>query len=151
MNALAAHKIGFAIGSRICRDSDHLGKPERQMRAPFSILRVWRRLRQTLHQRAGSLNKWQALVIARRDFPYSVVAEYQRDRMTASGGGFNRSTQHLESARAAEELQMKQRPRIYYSETQKALMWDRWRKGDTIHQIAKLFDRGHSSIQRILS
>lgn len=46
---------------------------------------------------------------------------------------------------------MKQRPRIYYSETQKALMWDRWRKGDTIHQIAKLFDRGHSSIQRILS
>ncbi|SAL80868.1 IS30 family transposase [Caballeronia telluris] len=30
-------------------------------------------------------------------------------------------------------------------------MWDRWRKGDTIHQIAKLFDRGHSSIQRILS
>jgi hypothetical protein len=46
---------------------------------------------------------------------------------------------------------MKQRPRIYYSDTQKALMWDRWRKGDTIHQIAKLFDRGHSSIQRILS
>ncbi|MFM0140965.1 transposase, partial [Caballeronia grimmiae] len=34
---------------------------------------------------------------------------------------------------------------------QKALMWERWRKGDTIHQIAKLFDRGHSSIQRILS
>ncbi|WP_155626172.1 helix-turn-helix domain-containing protein, partial [Burkholderia vietnamiensis] len=46
---------------------------------------------------------------------------------------------------------MKQRPRIYYSESQKALMWDRWRKGETIHQIAKLFDRGHSSIQRILS
>jgi len=31
---------------------------------------------------------------------------------------------------------------IYYSESQKALMWDRWRKGETIHQIAKLFDRG---------
>ncbi len=46
---------------------------------------------------------------------------------------------------------MKQRPRIYYSESQKALMWDRWRKDETIHQIAKLFDRGHSSIQRILS
>jgi transposase len=30
-------------------------------------------------------------------------------------------------------------------------MWDRWRKGETIHQIAKLFDRGHSSIQRILA
>lgn len=33
---------------------------------------------------------------------------------------------------------MKQRPRIYCSETQKALMWDRWRKGDTIHEPACL-------------
>ncbi|GAB6849136.1 hypothetical protein JCM10599A_29400 [Paraburkholderia kururiensis] len=30
-------------------------------------------------------------------------------------------------------------------------MWERWRKGETIHQIAKLFDRGHSSVQRILA
>jgi IS30 family transposase len=47
-------------------------------------------------------------------------------------------------------LQMKQRPRIYYSETQKAMMWDRWRRGDSLGDIARLFDRGHSSIQRIL-
>lgn len=33
---------------------------------------------------------------------------------------------------------MKQRPRIYYSESQKALMWERWRKGDTLYQIAQL-------------
>jgi len=46
---------------------------------------------------------------------------------------------------------MKQRPRIYYSDTQKAMMWDRWEKGDSMHAIARLFDRGHSSIQRILS
>ena len=46
---------------------------------------------------------------------------------------------------------MKQRPRIYYSEAQKAIMWDRWRRGETLHHIAQLFDRGHSSIQRILS
>ena len=45
---------------------------------------------------------------------------------------------------------MKQRPRIYYSASQRAVIWDRWRKGDTIHQIAGLFDRFHSSIQRIL-
>jgi hypothetical protein len=45
---------------------------------------------------------------------------------------------------------MKQRPRIYYSESQKALMWERWRKGDTLHQIAKLFNRNHSSVQGIL-
>jgi IS30 family transposase len=48
-------------------------------------------------------------------------------------------------------LQMKQRPRIYYTESQKALMWDRWRKGDSLQQIAQLFDRNHSSVQRILA
>lgn len=47
-------------------------------------------------------------------------------------------------------LQMKQRPRIYYTDTQKALMWDRWQKGDSLETIARLFDRGHSSVQRIL-
>ena len=45
---------------------------------------------------------------------------------------------------------MKQRPRIYYSAKQKTLMWDRWQQGDSLHEIARLFDRGHSSIQRIL-
>ncbi|MCX7149069.1 MAG: IS30 family transposase [Rhodocyclales bacterium] len=45
---------------------------------------------------------------------------------------------------------MKRRPRIYYTESQKALMWDRWRKGESLQQIAQLFDRNHSSVQRIL-
>ena len=45
---------------------------------------------------------------------------------------------------------MKQRPRIYYTATQRELMWDRWQKGDNLHQIAQLFDRHHPSIQRIL-
>ncbi len=31
---------------------------------------------------------------------------------------------------------MKQRPRIYYTESQKALMWDRWKAGDSLRQIA---------------
>ena len=35
---------------------------------------------------------------------------------------------------------MKRRPRIYYTESQKALMWDRWRKGDSLAEIAQLFD-----------
>ena len=46
---------------------------------------------------------------------------------------------------------MKQRPRIYYTENQKALMWERWRKGESLQNIAQLFDRNHSSIQRILA
>lgn len=45
---------------------------------------------------------------------------------------------------------MKQRPRIHYTESQKALMWEHWRKGDSLQQIAQLFDRNHSSIQSIL-
>src|SRR5664279_2444080 len=46
---------------------------------------------------------------------------------------------------------MKQRPRIYYTEGQKALMWERWQKGESLQRIAQLFDRNHSSIQRILA
>ena len=43
------------------------------------------------------------------------------------------------------------RTRIYYTETQKAEMWDRWRRGESLHDIARLFDRGHSSISGIFS
>ncbi|MCH8160165.1 MAG: IS30 family transposase, partial [Proteobacteria bacterium] len=45
---------------------------------------------------------------------------------------------------------MKHRPRIYYAETDKSLMWDRWQKGESLNSIAKLFDRHHSAIQGIL-
>ena len=46
---------------------------------------------------------------------------------------------------------MKQRPRIYYSDSQKAKMWERWKDGWTLHRIAQLFDRSHSSIQPIIA
>jgi len=46
---------------------------------------------------------------------------------------------------------MKQRPRIYYTDSQRALMWDRWEKGESLYQIAQLFDRGNSSINPILA
>jgi len=46
---------------------------------------------------------------------------------------------------------MKQRPRIYYTETDKALMWDRWQKGESLNSIARHFDRHHSAIQGILA
>jgi len=46
---------------------------------------------------------------------------------------------------------MKQRPRIYYTETDKALMWDRWQKGESLNAIARLFDRHHSAIRGILA
>ncbi len=46
---------------------------------------------------------------------------------------------------------MKQRPRIYYTEADKSLMWDHWQKGESLNAIASLFDRHHSAIQGILS
>lgn len=46
---------------------------------------------------------------------------------------------------------MMRRSPIYYSDSQKALMWERWKAGDTLHQIAHLFDRSHSSVNRILA
>ena len=45
---------------------------------------------------------------------------------------------------------MKNRKRIYYTEADKALMWDRWQKGDSLHEIACLFGRHHSSVRGIL-
>ena len=45
---------------------------------------------------------------------------------------------------------MKYRSRIYYTEQQKALMWERWQKGDSLQKIAQLFDRNHSVVQGIL-
>src|SRR5215207_8591486 len=46
---------------------------------------------------------------------------------------------------------MKYRTRIQYTETDKALMWERWRQGESLHAIARLFDRNHSAIGGILS
>jgi IS30 family transposase len=46
---------------------------------------------------------------------------------------------------------MKQRTRIHYTESQRALMWDRWKQGATLHQIARLFDRAHTSVRGVLA
>ena len=46
---------------------------------------------------------------------------------------------------------MNYRKRTYYTDSQKALMWERWKAGWTLHQIGHLFDRAHTSIQTILS
>ena len=46
---------------------------------------------------------------------------------------------------------MKYRTRTYYTDSQKALMWERWKQGQTLHQIAGLFDRHHGSVRQILA
>ena len=42
-------------------------------------------------------------------------------------------------------------PRRHYSEADRALMWDRWRKGESLHTIGRLFERSHTSVRRILA
>ena len=46
---------------------------------------------------------------------------------------------------------MKYRTRTYYTDSQKALMWERWKQGWTLHEIGKLFDRHHGSVRQILA
>lgn len=48
-------------------------------------------------------------------------------------------------------LQMKYRSRIYYTDSDKELMWDRWQQGESLHAIARLFDRSHGSIAGVLA
>ncbi|GKW33469.1 hypothetical protein PEC730217_22490 [Pectobacterium carotovorum subsp. carotovorum] len=41
---------------------------------------------------------------------------------------------------------MKRRTSIYYTPEQKAIIWDRYKQGDSLHDISRMFDRFHSSI-----
>lgn len=43
---------------------------------------------------------------------------------------------------------MKRRKRIIYTAEQRALMWDRYQQGESLADIARLFGRFHSSIER---
>jgi len=40
--------------------------------------------------------------------------------------------------------------RIYYKKEQIDIIRDRWQKGDSLNDIARIFDRGHSAIQKVL-
>src|SRR6188508_1281700 len=46
---------------------------------------------------------------------------------------------------------MKYRTRTYYTDAQKAVMWERWKQGWTLYRIAQLFNRSHTSVQGILA
>lgn len=46
---------------------------------------------------------------------------------------------------------MKQRQRIYHSAAQRAEIWDRWQRGESMSSIDRRFDRQSSSIFSVLS
>lgn len=43
------------------------------------------------------------------------------------------------------------RTRIQYTEADKALMWERWRRGESLNSIGRLFDRRHTTVQQMLA
>ena len=43
------------------------------------------------------------------------------------------------------------RGRIYFTEQQKAEIWDRWQRGESMSSIGRMFDRNSSSIYPLLS
>ena len=45
---------------------------------------------------------------------------------------------------------MRPQKQIYYSETQKALMWDRWQRGESLQHFGDVLDRHHSAIAGVL-
>jgi hypothetical protein len=46
---------------------------------------------------------------------------------------------------------MKYSTRVFYTETQKTEMWDRWQKGESLNSIGRHFGCGHSSIQHVFA
>ncbi|WP_313335501.1 IS30 family transposase [Sphingobium yanoikuyae] len=46
---------------------------------------------------------------------------------------------------------MKQRRRIYYTASQRAEIWDRWQRGETMSSIGRRFDRASSSVFSVIS
>lgn len=45
---------------------------------------------------------------------------------------------------------MAQRPRIYYGPSQRAEIWDRWQRGESMSSIGRVFERASSTIFPIL-
>ena len=45
---------------------------------------------------------------------------------------------------------MKYRTRTYYNATQRAEIWDRWQRGESMSSIGRLFDRESSSIYTLM-
>jgi len=43
------------------------------------------------------------------------------------------------------------RTRIQYTEADKALMWERWRRGESLNSIGRLFGRRHTTVQQMLA
>ena len=68
--------------------------------------------------------------------------------MSAQGCEFNRSTQHTTILSNSKECCiMPRKPRIHYTETDKALMWDRWRKADIANHGIQRHDLSEQVIE----
>ena len=95
------------------------------------------------------------ILLVRCDVCYSPESRHRRvlDRMSAYGGDFNRSTQH-----ASNLCQMRRRAgcegtaRIWFTPQQKAELWERWKSGQCVADIARALERRNKSgVYRVLA
>jgi hypothetical protein len=59
-------------------------------------------------------------------------------QMAGIGGAFNRQAQHIIFSQNNGVYAIAYRARIYYTDTLKAEIRDRWQRGETLHSIARL-------------
>ena len=79
------------------------------------------------------------------------ASSYGPTPSSAYGGGFNRSMEHTNHRVGGRSVADEAATTDLLFRQPKALMWERWKQGWTLHEIGKLFDRSHPSIQRILA
>jgi hypothetical protein len=72
-------------------------------------------------------------------------------RMTDMLGGFNQRAQHFIFSQKNEVCARIYRTRIKYTAAQKIEIWGCWQRGESLHSIARQFDRHHTSVRGILA
>lgn len=75
--------------------------------------------------------------------PSPVGTRRPTESRSAPLDGFGHRGQHTESCLCCGSVGMKRRTRIQCNDSQKAVMWDRWQKGESLHQIAALDRHPH--------
>jgi IS30 family transposase len=71
--------------------------------------------------------------------------------MSANSGGFSWWTQRFNLQWKDGVFKMGYRRRIYFTEKQKAEIWERWQRGESMSSIGRRFDRNSSSIYPLLA
>ena len=91
-----------------------------------------------------------AMIKVEKSDPFSSeshrLIEMLSAELAAITGDNGKSNFTVEAMSDDKALWAKRRTRIYYTPEQKTIIWDRYKQGDSLHDIARMFDRYHSSV-----